>query len=304
MAAIAASSPINEAVTTSSAFWSVPPPPFVVSSGSAATSVVSWAQATSAAANNTITETTLQSDEVAIGLVLTYRIEGRRALNMDQASSERPTVDTTRRHTIVGLRIRNVGVTPRTLKWPKQAAPLIGLSLAAALVGVLGVQNRSLRAEAERYRREAKLPHPGLVVPIYRTKSLSGDTLTVGVPEAGGRQILFIFDTRCSYCISAIPAWKELSAAAGKSPSARISVYGLSLDPERETRRYQERFQLPFPIAVLGDPRMRALYRTERIPLTVVLDSSGKMVYSRLGALRDQATLDSVLSAAGLRNGH
>ena len=75
------------------------------------------------------------------------------------------------------------------------------------------------------------------------------------------------------------------------------AVYGISLDPEAETRRYVLDHGLAFPVLCFPDPRLAKLYRAEGVPLTVVLDDQGEMVHVRLGALRDRGSIDSVVAA-------
>ena len=48
----------------------------------------------------------------------------------------------------------------------------------------------------------------------------------------------------------------------------------------------------------LPDPRLQEWYRIRGVPVTVVLDHSGRILYKKLGGLSDQAKIDSVLTAA------
>lgn len=72
---------------------------------------------------------------------------------------------------------------------------------------------------------------------------------------------------------------------------------GIALDPDGPLDAYRREHHLAFPIVTFPAEKLRRLYRARSVPLVVLLDSTGRVLYSRLGALEDEAAIDSVLDA-------
>lgn len=68
-------------------------------------------------------------------------------------------------------------VTPLASRVSRLGAWL-ALLVAAALVVVLGAQNRDLTREVRRLRGQQQLPHRGDAVPVTRAPALHGDSVT------------------------------------------------------------------------------------------------------------------------------
>src|SRR5258708_23015723 len=64
---------------------------------------------------------------------------------------------------------------------------------AAAVVLVLGVQNRALRQRNHDLIVRFTSPHPGMLVPAFSARSLAGDSVTIGASSLDERQVLFFF---------------------------------------------------------------------------------------------------------------
>ncbi len=179
----------------------------------------------------------------------------------------------------------------------RRAAPTTALLAAVALVVALAARSSAQRKEIERLRLRMRLPHAGLLVPSFRATTLEGDPVTIGEGPSGERQLLFVFDTRCPFCRATLPAWERIYREVRASHGAAAAVYGISLDPEEETRRYVADHGVGFPVLHFPSDRLRRLYRAEAVPLTLVVDHAGTVLYARLGQLADQASVDSVLDA-------
>jgi peroxiredoxin len=183
------------------------------------------------------------------------------------------------------------------MKLNQLAAPA-ALALAAALVVVLGMRVRTLNRENEALFRLATRPYAGMYVPAFSARSLDGGTVTVGSPAR--RQVLFVFTTTCPYCRSSIPAWTRIGRAA-EAAYGRGAAIGLSLDSADSTQTYARGHALAYPVARFPDARTRSLYRSRTVPVTLVVDSTGRVVFSRVGEVKEGVETDSVLVAAGLR---
>ncbi|HEX6369132.1 MAG TPA: TlpA disulfide reductase family protein [Longimicrobium sp.] len=180
--------------------------------------------------------------------------------------------------------------------------PYLALAAAALLVVVLGQQKRSLIEQVEQTQyqlRQARTePIRGMWMPAFQAPTLeAGQPATIGEAPAEGRQVLLMYTTTCPYCLSSIPAWKQIKAAADTMKSVRAAVYGVSLDSVDATRQYIARHGLPYPTVRFPDEKVAGMYRAGTVPITLVLDERGRAIYSRTGELKDPAAIDSVMQA-------
>jgi peroxiredoxin len=174
---------------------------------------------------------------------------------------------------------------------------VLGVALLAAsgLVFVLASHNRALSADYRKLRELSTLPHAGTVVPTFRTATLDGRPVIVGeLTDSAARQVLFVFNTTCSFCLATIPEWKRLADSLGRLGG--VQVLAISLDPGDSTENYVAEHAVRYPVLTFPQRRLKRLYRAVAVPQTVVIDWSGIVLYARTGAL-DSASLDSVYAA-------
>lgn len=172
--------------------------------------------------------------------------------------------------------------------------PLAALAVAAALVAVLAGQNRSLRAEQMALLDRATVAYPGMWVPSVDATAVDGAALHLGAPARGEAQVLYFFTATCPYCAASVPALKQVAARL----DARVRMIGVSDEPAETTRRYAQAHGLPFPAASVPGRRVVGLFRARTVPLITVVNAEGRATYTRYGALRGAAAIDSVVSAA------
>jgi peroxiredoxin len=189
------------------------------------------------------------------------------------------------------------GFAKRLARATARAFVPTALVAALGLVFVLGVKNQSLKREVRRLRVQDKVPHAGVVVPVFRTVTLTGDSVTIGAGQPGGRQVLFYFTSTCPYCIQTLPAWKRITSEVQTREGDVAAVFGISLDSVDATTRYTAVHALRFPVLRFPDAKTAALYRAVGVPMTVVLDDDGHVLYGRAGALTERVAIDSVLAA-------
>ena len=179
--------------------------------------------------------------------------------------------------------------------------PYLALAAAAVLVVVLGQQKRSLIDQVEKTQyqlRQARTePMRGMWMPAFQAPTLEGQAATIGEVPGEGRQVLLMYTTTCPYCLSSIPAWKQIKAAADTMTSMRTAVYGVSLDSVGVTRQYIAQHALPYQTVRFPDEKVAGMYRAGTVPVTLVLDERGRTIYSRTGELKDPAAIDSVMQA-------
>ena len=99
------------------------------------------------------------------------------------------------------------------------------------------------------------------------------------------------------YCLSSIPAWKQLKAATDTMTSMRAAVFGVSLDSVDVTRKYIAQHRLTYPTVRFPDEKIAGMYRAGTVPITLVLDERGRAIYTRTGELKSPAAIDSVMQA-------
>ena len=132
-----------------------------------------------------------------------------------------------------------------------RSLPYVALAAAAVLVVVLGQQKRDLIAKVEdtqmQLRRAVTEPARGMYMPAFQAAPVEGGApATIGELPAEGRQVLLMYTTTCPYCLSSIPAWKQITATADTMTSIRATVWGVSLDSVNATRQYITRHALPY----------------------------------------------------------
>jgi hypothetical protein len=173
---------------------------------------------------------------------------------------------------------------------------LLGLLAAAGavLVVVLALRVGALEDEVRRLRFERNLPQVGDVVPSLRVAVLDADSVDLGRPGAGRRQVWFVFNTTCAICRASLPGWSALQAKLADDPSWQ--VLGVSLDSLGLTGPYVREQVLRFPVALLDDPLGAARYRIPGVPLTMVIDEVGRIRLVRSG-LFPLVAADSLASA-------
>ena len=171
-----------------------------------------------------------------------------------------------------------------------------GLLAAVALVVVLSLQVRALRAELVEARRRALFPRAGEIVPPFDAVTLDGTAVRVGEGPDGARQLLLAFNTTCPICLETLPAWRRLDSLVGDAPG--LTVLGWSQHPDSLTRPYVQDHGLRFPVT-LPDVRWLRPYKVEGVPNTLVIGHDGRVLYARSGALTRTAVDSAVAAARG-----
>lgn len=155
---------------------------------------------------------------------------------------------------------------------------MTGAVVGAVLVAVLAVQNQRLRAQVAEWRYRATFLHRGFVVPSFHAVTLDGRSVIIGETRPGGRQVLFLFDTRCPFCLETLPIWNRIATSLAARADAGLDVYGISADTEAETRAYVSAHDVQFPVVLFPDPRFSQLYRVRGVPVTAVFNGEGTVL--------------------------
>lgn len=179
--------------------------------------------------------------------------------------------------------------------WLRNAAFGILVLVLAGTVLALGRQNRQLKEQNRDLTKDLTEPHRGMLVPAVRATMLDGRPFTLGEPGQQVRQVLYFFTTSCQYCRTSLPLVRSLDSALRQSPQLRASLYAVALDSAARVRRFVDGVRLSVPVVVAEDWRIAAFYRVHSVPQLIVIDSSGRTAYARVGELAGARVLDSIL---------
>jgi peroxiredoxin len=182
------------------------------------------------------------------------------------------------------------------------ALPYIALAAAAVLVVVLAMKTRGLITDLEQaqlqLRRATTEPMRGMYMPAFQAATLEGGApTTIGELPGEGRQVLLMYTTTCPFCLSSIPAWKQITAAVDTMKGTRATVYGVSLDSVDVTKQYIVKHGLPYQTVRFPNEKVAGMYRAGVVPVTLVMDEQGRTIYSRTGELKEKIAIDSVIAA-------
>ena len=137
-------------------------------------------------------------------------------------------------------------------------------------------------AASSRLQSRPKSLTQGAPLPEVALLSLAGEPLKLRASEGSSPILLFIFSPTCSICTQTIPTWKELAVEA---ESRSVEVMGISaLDPAR-TEPYVAQHQLPWPVYSAASRETIVALGVQRVPMTVVVNSSGSVAMVIQGKL-------------------
>lgn len=178
-----------------------------------------------------------------------------------------------------------------------RAARLVIPGVAAAalvLVTVLAVQNGRLRTEIADLRYRSIRPQAGQFVPAFVAPTITGDTVKIVSGDTATRQVLPVFTATCRYCEASVPAWNDLTHRVALEGG---TVLGVSLDSLDQTRLYARQHRLEYPVIRFPSEAYRRMYHANTVPITMVIDGGGRVIYARMGVLEIDAAKDSVVAA-------
>lgn len=132
--------------------------------------------------------------------------------------------------------------------------------------------------------------------PEFTLQSLEGQEYQLS--KLKGRPVVINFwASWCLPCRVEAPVYRTLSRDAGD----QVEFLGIAFnDDQKKAQAFQEEFGLNLPI--LWDPGSRVAidYGVAQIPVTLVLDQDGTIVYRHLGEV-DLETMQGVLSRLGVK---
>lgn len=168
-------------------------------------------------------------------------------------------------------------------------------TLGAALM-FISTKHRKLREEFLEHRRSDDRASVGQFVPAFASPTVNNTLVSIGDPKGNDRQLLIFLTSACPYCRQTLPIWKAVAHRVDSLSLRSVEMIGLTTDSVRLATNYSATNTLPFPLVVFPSPRLVATYHAFRVPQTIVVDSSGRVLYARSGVLTPPA-VDSLWTA-------
>ena len=144
-------------------------------------------------------------------------------------------------------------------------------------------------------------PLPGTVgatAPEYAARTLDGDT--VSLAELRGQAVLLnVWATWCPPCRKEMPDLQALHEELGPRG---LNVVGVSIDAagaDEIVREFLDEYGITYTILRDSDERVSSAFPAQGVPITVLIDPKGTIVWRHLGPLTaDQPDLREALERA------
>lgn len=174
-------------------------------------------------------------------------------------------------------------------------SPPVLLGLACAVLGLevvlLALENRRLEAAlaAEPTGTGSERPErprlaAGDALGSFTLRTAAGELVPVAFDGTHGPSLVLVFAQECWACPLALPAWEGL---VPRALAAGARVVGLRLDPGDP--REDLLADLPVTVGSLEDASEVPLAQLATVPLTLLLDPDGIVLWARYGALEPAA---------------
>lgn len=137
--------------------------------------------------------------------------------------------------------------------------------------------------------------------PAYQAATLEGDS--VALSDLQGEVVLLnVWATWCTPCRQEIP---ELQALHEEHADRGLRVVGVTVDSrsaEPQVRQFIEEFDMTYDVWVDPDQTAVSTFEAIGVPLTVLIDREGQIVWRHLGAFQrgDPELVRAVESALGV----
>jgi len=137
----------------------------------------------------------------------------------------------------------------------------------------IGVANAGQRVEGLK---------PGDNLPAFNGINAAGMEARISYDE--GDHLLFITSTKCPWCESTLPTWREIAETVkGKS----VQAISLSIDSKGEIESYIKNRSLNFDVLNFPDTSVQQVYKAYSTPQTILVKQGGRVEKVWMGALSE-----------------
>jgi peroxiredoxin len=102
-----------------------------------------------------------------------------------------------------------------------------------------------------------------------KAKDLSGNDSTISFNK-GKKSILFVFSTKCGYCLKNVENWKNLFNSYNK----KYFISGICVDSVKEIITYKEVNKIPYNILVPESKEFLTGSRINVFPVTILVNNN------------------------------
>ena len=180
----------------------------------------------------------------------------------------------------------SLGKDSKILHRSVQCSFFILVAALAIANGFFIKQNRDLKAAIS--KRQPEYLEIGQAVPPLVAHKLSGETTTINYSDSP-RTVLFVFSADCRACEQTAPYWREIERAFD---SSKARTFALSLGDAEKSRHFLDFHGLTSELLSNIDTRTRQAYRLSMTPLTIVVNSEGRIERMWAGTLSENQIKD------------
>ena len=115
--------------------------------------------------------------------------------------------------------------------------------------------------------------------PDFELKDLGGSTVRIGSFKGQKAVLVYFWATWCPYCVKAKPKVAELRKDISESEMAILAINVGGTDSLEHVKRFQEINPVSWPVLYDKDGSVAKKYHVVGIPLFVLVNKEGNMVY-------------------------
>lgn len=122
--------------------------------------------------------------------------------------------------------------------------------------------------------------------PEFKLENIDGDYVSLKDELGSGPVLLSFWATWCKPCIEEMTEYKELYE---NYKDKGLKVLAISIDDERtvaKVKPFAKSKKYPFTILLDSNSDVARKYYAQNVPYSVLLDKSGKIVYTHLGYMK------------------
>jgi cytochrome c biogenesis protein CcmG, thiol:disulfide interchange protein DsbE len=113
----------------------------------------------------------------------------------------------------------------------------------------------------------------------FELPSLNGSMVRLSKFKGERPVLIYFWATWCPYCVAMRPDFIKLREKVGPSEMEILGINVGGSDSLERLKRYQEGHPVSWPILYDGDGKVMKAYKVQGIPLVVLVDKEGNVVY-------------------------